>query len=82
MPETILPLQWRRSALQLEARLRELTGQVPERLDVRTTARCYPRRPYVAGWRVGITFPDRKLRRIDVVATAGFPSVPVRAPPW
>ena len=78
MPETMLPLQWRRSALQLEARLRELTGQAPERLDVRTTAKCYPRRPYVAGWRVDITFPDRKLRRIDVVATVGFPSVPVR----
>ena len=78
MPETMLPLQWRRAALQLEARLREVTGQVPTRLDIRTTARYYPRRPYVAGWRVGITFPDRKLRRIDVVATAGFPSVPVR----
>ena len=78
MPETVLPLHWRRAALELEARLREVTGQVPERLDVRTTARCYPRRPYVAGWRVGITFPDGKLRRIDVVATVGFPSVPVR----
>ena len=79
MPEMVLPLHWRRAALQLEARLREVTGQIPERLDARATARCYPRRRYVAGWRVGITFADEKLRRFDVVATAGFPSVPVRA---
>ena len=78
MPKTVLPLHWRRATLELEARLRDVTRQVPERLDERTTARCYPRRPYVAGWRVGITFPDGKLRRIDVVATVGFPSVPVR----
>ena len=78
MPETALPLHWRQAALGLEARLRELTGQAPERLDARAIARCYPRRPYVAGWRVGITFPDGKLRRIDVVVTAGFPSIPVR----
>ena len=78
MPEMVLPLHWRRAALQLEARLREVTGQIPERFDARATARCYPRRRYVAGWRVGITFADEKLRRFDVVATAGFPSVPVR----
>ena len=78
MPETALPLHWRQAALRLEARLRELTGQAPERLDARAIARCYPRRPYVAGWRVGITFSDGNLRRIDVVATVGFPSIPVR----
>ena len=78
MRETTLPLSWRRAALQLEARLRERTGQVPERLDARATARCYRRRPYVAGWRVGVTFHDEEVRRFDVVATSGFPSVPVR----
>ena len=78
MPEAALPLHWQQAALRLEARLRELTGQAPERLDARAIARCYPRRPYVAGWRVGITFPDNNLRHIDVVATAGFPSIPVR----
>ena len=78
MPETVLPLHWRRAALQLEARLREVTGQVPERLDARAIARCYPRRLYVAGWRVGVTFADGELRRIDVVAPSGFPSIPVR----
>ena len=78
MPETVLSLHWRRAALQLEARLREVTGQIPERLDARTTARFYPRRRYVAGWRVGVTFADEKSRRIDVVATVGFPSAPVR----
>ena len=78
MPETALPLHWRRSALQLETRLREVTGQAPERLDAQVIARCYPRRGYVAGWRVGVTFTDGELRRIDIVATAGFPSIPVR----
>ena len=78
MRETTLPLSWRRAALQLEARLRERTGQVPERLDARATARCYRRRPYVAGWRVGVTFRDEEVRRFDVVATSGFPSAPVR----
>ena len=78
VPETVLPLHWRRAAHELEARLREVTEQVPERLDSGVIARCYPRRPYVAGWRVGVTFADEKSRRIDVVATAGFPSIPVR----
>ena len=78
MPETALPLRWRQAALRLEARLRKLTGQVPERLGARAIASCYPRRSYVAGWRVGVTFNDRNLRRIDVVANAGFPSIPVR----
>lgn len=78
MPEATLPLRWRQAALRLEAQLRELTGQVPERLGVRVITSCYPRRPYVAGWRVGVTFADGILRRIDVVATAEFPSIPVR----
>ena len=77
LPETALPLRWRQAALQLEARLRERTEQAPERLDVRVIKSCYPRRPYVAGWQVGVTFSDGVMRRIDVVATAGFPSVPV-----
>ena len=78
LPEMALSLHWRQAALQLEARLRERAGQAPERLDARTIKRCYPRRPYVAGWRISITFPDEVMRRIDVVATSGFPSVPVR----
>ncbi len=40
--------------------------------------RCYRRRPYVAGWRIGVTFSDGIVRHIDLVATADFPSVPVR----
>lgn len=78
LPEMALSLRWRRAALQLEARLREQTGQVPERLDALAIKRCYPRRPYVAGWRISVTFPDEVIRRIDVVATSGFPSVPIR----
>ena len=38
----------------------------------------YPRRQYVAGWRIGVTFSDGIVRHIDLVATLGFPSVPVR----
>ena len=78
MPEPAPPLHWREAALELEGRLREVTEQVPERLDARAIARCFRRRPYVAGWRVGVTFDDESLRRFDVVATADFPSVPVR----
>ena len=78
MPETALPLCWRQAALRLEARLREFTRQVPERLDSRAINRAYSRRSYVASWRVGVTFTDGIVRRIDVVATIGFPSIPVR----
>ena len=78
MPETALPLSWRQGALQLEARLRERTAQAPERLDAQAIKSCYPRRPYVGGWRVGVTFSDDVMRRIDVVATAGFPATAVR----
>ena len=78
MPETALPLRWQQTALRLEARLCELTGQAPERLDSQAIASCYPRRPYVAGWRVSVAFTDGNIRRIDVVATAGFPSIPLR----
>ena len=77
-PEATLPLHWRQAALQLEARLRVWTEQAPERLDGQVMKGLYPRRPYVAGWRVGASFPDGVVRRIDVVATAGFPFVPVR----
>ena len=78
MPEASLPLHWRQAALKLEARLRERAGQAPERLEAQVIDSCYPRRSYVAGWRVGVTFSDGVMRRIDVVATAGFPSIPVR----
>ena len=78
MPEATLPLSWRQAALLLEARLREVTEQVPERLDARAIDSCYPHRQYAAGWRVGVTFTDGIMRRIDVVATVGFPSTPIR----
>ena len=76
MPETAFPLPWRQAALRLEARLRELTGRPPERLDSQVIATCYPCRPYVAGWRVSVTFTDGKVRRIDVVATGGSSDFP------
>ena len=78
MPETALPLRWWQTALRLEARLRDLTERAPERLESQAIASCYPGRPYVAAWRVSVAFTDGNMRRIDVVATAGFPSIPVR----
>src|SRR5947208_2457917 len=78
MPEKTLPLRWRQAALRLEATLRELTGQAPERLDQATISTCYPSRRWVAAWRVSVVFSDGGTRRVDVVATAAFPTVPVR----
>jgi sulfur-carrier protein adenylyltransferase/sulfurtransferase len=78
MPERALALGWRRAALRLEATLRELTGQAPERLDQATIGRCYPSRKWAAAWRVSVAFSDGVTRRIDVVATAAFPTAPVR----
>jgi len=78
MPKTPLPLRWREAALRLEIRLREVTGQAPERLDEGEIRSCYPSRRWVAAWRVNVTFSDGVTRRIDVVVTAGFPTVPVR----
>lgn len=78
MPEKALPLRWRQAALRLEATLRELTGQAPERLDQATISICYPSRRWVAAWRISVVFSDGVTRRVDVVATAAFPSVPVR----
>jgi hypothetical protein len=78
MPEKPRPLRWRQAALRLEATLRALTGQAPERLDRATISSCYPTRRWVAAWRVSVGFSDGVTRRIDIVATAGFPTVPVR----
>ncbi|WP_219340717.1 hypothetical protein, partial [Escherichia fergusonii] len=68
----------RQAALRLEATLRELTGQAPERLDRATIEICYPSRRWVAAWRVSVVFSDGVTRGIDVVATAAFPTTPVR----
>lgn len=79
MPERALPLSWRQAALHLEATLRELTGQAPERLDQATIMSCYPERHWIiAAWRVSVEFSDGVIRRIDVVATAEYPIIPVR----
>lgn len=78
-PEKALSLRWQQAALRLEATLRELTGQAPERLDQATISSSYPTRDWVvAAWRVSVLFSDGVTRRIDVVATAEFPTVPVR----
>lgn len=78
MPEVQHSLHWQRAALQLESRLREVSGQAPERLDREQARACYPERHYVAAWRLSVRFSDDEVRRIDVVATPGFPSSPVR----
>ncbi|MYC59054.1 MAG: ubiquitin-activating enzyme [Gammaproteobacteria bacterium] len=78
MPETTLPISWKQAALRLEARLRERTGQVPERLDAHEIRKCYPGRRFVGAWRVYVEFTDKITRGIDVVVSSGFPSIPVR----
>ena len=79
MPETSLPPSLGEAAMNVEARLAELTGQIPEWLDARAIADAYPRRDFfTGGWRVGVRFTDGVVRRFDTVLTTGFPSVPVR----
>jgi len=78
MPNEQLQLDWHQAALELESRLRQMTGQAPERLDLLTIKTTYPRRSWAAAWRVTVEFSDHVSRRIDVVATAQFPLIPVR----
>lgn len=78
MPETFRSLSWRQAALDLESHLRSVTGQAPERLEERAIMAAYPKRAYVYGWRVSINFSDGVTRRIDILATAGFPDILVR----
>lgn len=78
MPERPRSLAWRQAALRLEARLRELSQQVPERLSEAKIQNCYPTRQWVAAWRIAVEFSDGITRRIDIVATAWFPIVPIR----
>lgn len=79
MPDPSLSLAWHEAALALETRIRELTGQAPERLDRAAVSIQYQERPnFVAGWRFKVAFSDVDVRRFDVLATAAFPTVPVR----
>jgi len=78
MPEPPRSLVWRQAALRLEARLRELSRQAPVRLSEADIRSCYPTRYWVAAWRIGVMFSDGVTRRIDIVVTACFPTVPVR----
>ena len=79
MPETPLLPSAGEAALTIEARLGELTGRTPERLDARAVEEAYPERHFfTGGWRVGVRFSDGVVRRFDTVMTTGFPSVPVR----
>jgi len=55
-----------------------VTGQAPERLDERTIRSCYPKRHWVAAWRISVAFSDNVTRHIDIVATTEFPTIPVR----
>lgn len=78
MPKPPRSLAWRQAALRLEAKLRELTQQAPERLSEAAIRSCYPTRHWVAAWRIAVAFSDGITRRVDIVATAWFPTVPVR----
>lgn len=71
-------VQCRRAVLDLEKHLRERTQQVPVRLNAKQIKEYSPRRSYIAGWRISITFSDEIIRDIDVLATEYFPAEQVR----
>jgi sulfur-carrier protein adenylyltransferase/sulfurtransferase len=77
MPEASHPLVERFDAAvaAVETRWEEL-GLHPRKLDRRELA-LYRGRAAEKGWRFAAEFPDR-LRRLDVMVSAGFPSVPPR----
>ena len=54
------------------------TEQDPERLHPREIKRRYPRRKFVAGWRIRTRFSDGNDRFIDIVVTNFFPNSSVR----
>jgi hypothetical protein len=62
----------------VDSRLRRLTGRAPELLSESQTAFAYPQRRFVAGWRIAVTFSDKIVRYLDVVASNRFPDAPVR----
>lgn len=79
MLEDGLSLEWKRAALELEARLRSITGQAAHRLDPTTVAVDYPNRAWiVAAWRVSVMFNDGTARQLDVLVSRHFPFSPVR----
>jgi len=79
MPDPTRSVAWKRAALAVEARLRALTGQAPERVDPFEIRRCYPNRSWIeAAWRGTIRFSDGADRRIDVIVSRHFPVTPAR----
>lgn len=77
MPETANPLVERFDAAvaAVEARWEEI-GLQPRKLDRRELA-LYRGRAAEKGWRFAAEFPGG-MRRLDVIVSAGFPSVPAR----
>src|ERR1700741_4481508 len=77
MPDASHPLVARFDAAvaAVEARWEEL-GLQPRKLDRRELA-AYTGRAAERGWRFSANFPDQ-LRRLDVIVTKGFPSIPAR----
>jgi sulfur-carrier protein adenylyltransferase/sulfurtransferase len=77
MPEAAHPLAARFDAAvaAVEARWEEL-GLRPRKLD-RAELAVYRGRAAVKGWRFAAEFPG-DLRRLDVIVSGGFPSVPAR----
>ncbi|WP_133366496.1 ThiF family adenylyltransferase [Qipengyuania sediminis] len=78
MPDPARSLAFRQAALDLEARLRGVTGVAPDRLSDADLQQYYPGRDWAAGWRVPVTFSDGRVRHLDLVASGLFPLVPIR----
>lgn len=78
MPDHARSLAFKRAVIDLEARIREEIECVPERLSDVQLKGCYPKRPFIAGWRCNVQFSDGETRQIDILASEYFPDVKVR----
>jgi molybdopterin/thiamine biosynthesis adenylyltransferase len=62
---------------RIEAKLTETSGNGWARLR-EADLEGYPRRPFVGGWRLPITFSDNAIRRLDILIHPWFPHSPPR----
>jgi hypothetical protein len=69
----------RHALLAVERALREHIGPSLARLEYAEIRSTYPDRHYSNGWRFSVACSDGETRRIDLVVSADFPSIPPRA---
>lgn len=69
----------RHALLAVERALREHVGPSLTRLEYAEIRSTYADRQYSDGWRFSVAFTDGETRRIDLVVSEVFPSIPPRA---